>query len=72
MSRSYKHTPIIRYEKEDYHILNRKIRRNKNTAEIAQYSGYRRFSYIVALGKADGQKNPQFVSIIAIPIGENF
>ena len=44
MSRSYKHTPIIRYEKEDYHILNRKIRRNKNTAEIAPYSGYRRFS----------------------------
>lgn len=44
MSRSYKHTPIIRYEKEDYHILNRKIRRNKNTAEIASHGGYRRFS----------------------------
>ena len=44
MSRSYKHTPIIRYEKEDYRILNRKIRRNKNTAEIAPYGGYRRFS----------------------------
>ena len=44
MSRSYKHTPIIRHEKEDYRILNRKVRRNKNTAEIDSHGGYRRFS----------------------------
>ena len=44
MSRSYRRTPIVRYEKEDYSILNRKFRRQKNTAEIASHSGYRRFS----------------------------
>lgn len=44
MSRSYKKTPIIRYETEDYTILNRQFRRQKNTAEIASHGGYRRFS----------------------------
>ena len=41
MSRSYKKTPFIRQEEEDYHYLNRQIRRDK-LAEILKGSSFKK------------------------------
>ena len=41
MSRSYKKTPFIRQEEEDYHYLNRQIRRDK-LAEIPKGSSFKK------------------------------
>jgi hypothetical protein len=41
MSRSYKHNYFIIQEKEDYHYLNRKLRRDK-LAKIPKGSAYKR------------------------------
>lgn len=42
MSRSYKKTPFIRQEEEDYHYLNRQIRRDK-LAEIPKGSSFKKY-----------------------------
>ena len=44
MSRSYRKFPIIRYEKEDYHMLNRLFRRKRKNLsfEVGQYGNYRK------------------------------
>ena len=44
MSRSFRKFPIVRYEKEDYHLLNRLLRRkNKNIDyDLGQNSYYRK------------------------------
>jgi hypothetical protein len=41
MSRSYKRTPIIRYEKQDYHCLNRLVRHDK-LEDIPNGGSYRK------------------------------
>lgn len=42
MSRSYKHHPIVKQEREDYHYLNRKLRHDK-LAKIPKGNFFRRF-----------------------------
>jgi len=42
MSRSYKHTPYIYYEKEDTHYLNRCLRHDK-LAEIPNGGAFKRY-----------------------------
>lgn len=41
MSKSYKKYPIVRQEKEDYHYLNRQLRRDK-LAEFPKGAAYRK------------------------------
>lgn len=43
MSKSYRKTPFIRQEKEDYRYLNRQIRHDK-LAEIPNGSSFKKFS----------------------------
>lgn len=44
MSRSYRKFPIVRYEKEDYHMLNKLFRRKRKNLsfEVGQYGNYRK------------------------------
>ena len=56
MSRSYKKTPFIRQEEEDYHYLNRQIRRDK-LAEIPKGSSLKNIVHIGIHGTTFGRGN---------------